>query len=190
MPSWFPIKRLPAWRPRQMVRLAGSACLGLLLLLVVSLAIPALFTLFGFRAYVIYGGSMGSALPAGSIGITETVDSETLKVGDVVAIKKAGRALPVLHRVVNMESSGDTAIYTTQGDSNGSPDPEPVTLQGSGDRVVFAIPYLGYLVHFARGALGRLLLILIPALLLLGVSLGQVWRPKAQPLHASEDPEC
>ena len=190
MPSWFPIKRLPAWRPRQMVRLAGSACLGLLLILVVSLVIPALFTLFGYRVYVIYGGSMGSALPAGSIGITETVDSETLKVGDIVAIKKSGRALPVLHRITNMETSGDNAIYTTQGDSNDSPDPEPVTLEGSGDRVVFAIPYLGYLVHFARGAMGRVLLILIPSLLLLGVSLWRVWQPKAQPLHASEGPEC
>ena len=190
MPSWFPIKRLPAWRPRQMVRLAGLACLGLLLILVISLLIPALFTLFGCRVYVIYGGSMGSALPAGSIGITETVDSETLKVGDIVAIKRSGRALPVLHRIATMETTGDTTVYTTKGDSNGSPDPEPVTLQGSGDRVVLTIPYLGYLVHFARGAIGRVLLILIPSLLLLGVSLWQVWQPKTRRLHASEGPEC
>jgi len=190
MPSWFPIKRLPAWQPRQVVRLAGSACLGLLLILVVSLAIPALFTLFGYRAYVIYGGSMGSALPAGSIGITETVGSETIKVGDVVAIKRPGRALPVLHRIANMDTSGDTTVYTTQGDKNSSPDPEPVTLEGSGDRVVFAIPYLGYLVHFARGAMGRVSLLLIPSLLLLGLALWRVWQPKAQPLHASEGPEC
>ena len=190
MPSWFPIKRLPAWRPRQMVRLAGSACLGLLLILVVSLVIPAVFTLFGYRVYVIYGGSMGSALPAGSIGITETVDSETLKVGDVVAIKRPGRVLPVLHRIANMDTSGGTTVYTTQGDKNGSPDPEPVTLEGSGDRVVFAIPYLGYLVHFARGAIGRVLLILIPSLLLLGLALWQVWQPKTRRLHASEGPEC
>ena len=190
MPSWFPIKRLPAWRPRQMVRLAGLACLGLLLILVISLLIPAVFTLFGCRVYVIYGGSMGSALPAGSIGITETVDSQTLKVGDVVAIKRPGRALPVLHRIATMETTGDTTVYTTKGDSNGSPDPEPVTLQGSGDRVVFAIPYLGYLVHFARGAMGRVLLLLIPSLLLLGLALWQVWQPKARPLHASEGPEC
>jgi signal peptidase len=173
-----------------MVRLAGSACLGLLLLLVISLAIPAIFTLLGHRVYVIYGGSMGSALPVGSIGITETVDSETLKVGDIVAVKKAGTALPVLHRIANMETIGDTTVYTTQGDSNGSPDPDPVTLEGSGDRVVFAIPYLGYLVHFARGALGRVFLLFIPSLLLLGVSPWRVWQPKTRRLHASEGPEC
>ncbi len=190
MPSWFPIERLPALPPGRMVRFAGSACLGLLLLLVIALAIPALFTLFGFRAYVIYGGSMGSALPAGSVGITETVDSKTLKEGDIVAIRKAGRALPVLHRITDMESVGGTTVYTTKGDSNSSPDPAPVTLEGSGDRVVFAIPYLGYLVHFARGALGRLLLILIPSLLLLGVLLGQVWLGKARRFQAGEEPEC
>jgi signal peptidase len=190
MPSWFPIKRLPALPPRRMVRFAGSACLGLLLVLIVSLAIPALFTLFGFRAYVIYGGSMGSALPVGSVGITETVDSESIKVGDIVAIKKAGRALPVLHRITDMESDAGTTVYTTQGDSNGSPDPDPVTLNGSGDRVVFVIPYLGYLVHFARGTMGRVFLLLIPSLLLLGFSLWQVWLPKAQRLYAGEEPEC
>ena len=190
MPSWFPIKRLPAWRPRQMVRLAGLACLGLLLILVISLAIPAVFTLFGCRVYVIYGGSMGSALPAGSIGITETVDSETLKVGDVVAIKRPGRATPVLHRITDMESNGDTMVYTTKGDSNDSPDPKPVTLQGSGDRVVFAIPYLGYLVHFARGVIGRLLLLLLPSLLLLGMVLWQQRQSAAGQAHVGEDPGC
>ena len=190
MPSWFPTKRLPAWLPRHMARLAGLACLGLLLLLIISLVIPAVFTLLGYRVYVVYGGSMGSSLPAGSVGITETVDSEALKVGDVVAIKKPERAIAVIHRIVNMDTSGDTTVFTTQGDSNGSPDPEPVALKGPGDRVVLTIPYLGYFIHFARGTLGRVLLLLIPSLLLLGVFLWQVWRPKAQPLEASEGPEC
>ncbi len=172
-----------------MVRLTGLACLGLLLLLVISLMVPTVFTLLGRRAYVIYGGSMGSALPAGSIGITETVDSGTLKVGDIVAIKRSETAVPVLHRITDMESDGDTMVYTTKGDSNASPDPKPVTLQGSGDRVVLTIPYLGYLVHFARGAMGRVFLLILPSILLLGVALWQAW-PKARRLHASEGPEC
>ena len=37
------------------------------------------------------------------------------------------------------------------------------SLQGSGDRVVFSIPYLGYVVHFARSAVGRALLLFVPA---------------------------
>ncbi len=173
-----------------MLRVAGLACLGLLLTLIVLLAVPSLLTLFGYRVYVIYGGSMGSSLPAGSIGVTETVDSQSIEVGDVVAMKKSGRALPVLHRIVGIETADGTTMYTTQGDSNAHADPEPVALEGPGDRVVFAIPYLGYLVHFARGILGRVLLLLVPSLLLLGLALWHMWQPTAQRVHVSEEPEC
>lgn len=190
MPRWFPRKRLSAWRPRQMVRLAGLACLGLLVVLVILLAVPILLTLFGYRSYVVYGGSMGSSLPIGSIGVTKTVDSQSLKDGDIIAIKRVGAGPLVLHRIVETRPGDAGITYVTQGDTNPSPDPEPVTIQGQGDKVVLTIPYLGYLVHFARGTIGRLLLLLLPSLLLLGMVLWQQRQSAAEQVHVGEDPGC
>jgi len=191
MPNWFPGAGLAWRRPRWVRTCAGWSCAGIVLVLVILMAIPAMLSLFGYRSYVIYGGSMGSSLPAGSVGLTRTVDSSSLKVGDVIAIRRTGGAVPVLHRIVRVEADGSATVYTTQGDRNASPDPEPVTLQGTGDRVAFAIPYLGYLVHFARGVLGRVLLLFLPSFLLIAPALWQRWRPRPQPVYAARgEPEC
>jgi signal peptidase len=191
MPSWFPGTSLAGPWPRRALTIAGWSCVGIVLTIVVLLAFPVALSLFGYHPYIIYGGSMGSSLPAGSIGLTETVDSESLKVGDIIAVKRAGRASPILHRVVNIESDGEGGLYFTQGDKNGSPDPDPVRLEGTGDRVAFAIPYLGYLVHFARGSWGRVLLLFLPSSLLLASVLSP--RSRLEPRRVfpvGGEPEC
>lgn len=191
MPSWFPGTGLAGLRPRRALTFAGWSCAAIVLTLVVLLTVPVALSLLGYHPYVIYGGSMGSSLPAGSIGLTETVDSSSLKVGDVIAVKRAGRAVPILHRVVNIENDGDGNLYFTQGDKNSNPDPEPVRLEGTGDRVAFAIPYLGYLVHFARGAPGRVLLLFLPSSLLLASVVWPRSRPEPQRVYAAGgEPEC
>jgi signal peptidase len=191
MPSWFPGLDLAGRKPRRALHFASWPCAGIVLALVVLMAIPAGLSLFGFRAYVIYGGSMGSALPMGSVGLSKTVDSSSLEVGDIIAVKRAGGGVPVLHRVVNIKTDGDANLYVTQGDKNSSADPEPARLEGTGDKVVFAIPYLGYLVHFARSALGRTLFLFLPSSVLLGSLVWQRPRPRAQPVHVARgEPEC
>ena len=77
MPSWFPRLDLAGRKPRRALHFAGWLGAGIVLALVVLMAIPAGLSLFGFRAYVIYGGSMGSALPLGSVGLSKTVDSSS-----------------------------------------------------------------------------------------------------------------
>ncbi|MGD0765522.1 MAG: signal peptidase I [Dehalococcoidia bacterium] len=191
MPTWFPELDLAGLGPRRALHIAAWSGAGIVLLLVVLMAIPAMLSLVGFRAYVIYGGSMGSALPVGSVGLSQTVDSTSLKVGDVIAVKRAGGGLPILHRIVDIKADGDSTLYVTQGDKNSSPDPTPARLQGTGDRVVFAIPYLGYLVHFARGGMGRILLLFLPSSMLLGSVLLDRPRPAPQPTYVSRgEPEC
>jgi signal peptidase len=180
---------MPGWVPDLLAK-AGRTYLAAALALIVLLAIPVVLALFGFRAYVIYGGSMGSSLPNGSIGITRRVDAESIHVGDVVALQKSAASLPVLHRIVAIDTSGGTRRFVTQGDANAEPDPDPVGLQGPGDKVVFSIPWLGYLVHFARGATGRALLLIIPSSVLVGVVLWQTWKDVVLPGYAAEEPQC
>jgi signal peptidase len=190
MPGWVPKPHLKLDLTCGVARAASRTYLGAALALISLLAIPAAFSFFGYRTYVIYGGSMGSALPNGSIAITERVEADSVNVGDVVAISRSERSLPVLHRIIGVETSDGGRQFVTQGDANEEPDSGPVSLQGSGDRVVFSIPHVGYLVHFARSATGRLLLLLLPATLLTAVVLWQTWKDVPRPVHLSEEPQC
>jgi len=190
MPSWCPDLRLTPHFIGEAARAAGRTYLGAALALIVLLAVPAILSLFGYRAYVIYGGSMGSALRNGSLAVTRQIDPESINVGDVVAIKKSSHALPVLHRIVDIETTDGARRFVTQGDANKEPDPEPASLQGSGDRVVFSIPHLGYVVHFAHGTVGRALLLLVPATLLVGIVLWQTWKDVGPRPYMSEEPQC
>jgi len=190
MPGWVPNLLSKAGPLRRATRFAGRTYLAAALALIVLLAFPLILALFGFRAYVIYGGSMGASLPNGSIGITRRIEAESIRVGDVVALRKSAQSLPVLHRVVAIDTRGGTRKFTTQGDANAAPDPDPVGLEGPGDKIVFSIPWLGYLVHFARGAVGRALLLIVPSSLLVGVVLWQTWKDVLPRRYVSEEPQC
>jgi signal peptidase len=133
---------------------------------------------------------MGASLSNGSIGVTRQIDAESIGVGDVVALKKSSHTLPVLHRVVAIDTSEGARKFVTQGDANKEPDADPVGLQGPGDKVVFSIPWLGYLVHFARSGAGRALLLIIPSTLLAGIVLWQTWKGIVPGPYVSEEPQC
>jgi signal peptidase len=190
MPGWFPDLRLRAIHLSKAIGLAGWAYLVAALAVVVLLTVPIVLAPLGCRAYVIYGGSMGSALPNGSIGITRQIDADSIKVGDIVAMKRSSRSLPILHRIIGIDTSDGTPKYVTQGDANKEPDPDPVSLQGSGDKILFSIPWLGYVVHFARGAAGRVFLLFVPATLLAGIVLQQTWKDVTPRVYVSEEPQC
>jgi signal peptidase len=184
MLNWFPLTRVSAYEPGRALRFAGTLCFGLVLALFALLTVPVVLSFFGYRVYVVSGGSMGSALPIGSIAVAKTVDSYSLGTGDVIAINKAGARTPVLHRIVDTTVGEAGVTYVTQGDVNASPDPEPVTLGGSGDKVVFDIRYVGYVVHFARSTVGRLLFLGMPLALLAVMALWHLGQSTIRRLHA------
>jgi signal peptidase len=189
MPRWFPDLRR-ASSPSEALALAGWAYLVAALAIIVLLLVPSFLGLFGYRAYVVYGGSMGSALSNGSIGITRKIEPDAIKVGDVVAIQRSSRSLPILHRIIEIDTTASgVRAFITRGDANQDADP-PVTLQGAGDRVVFSIPWLGYIVHLARSFAGHVFLLFLPATLLAGIVLWQTWKEAAPRPYFSEEPQC
>ncbi len=105
----------------------------------------------GYHSTTVYGGSMGSRLPAGSVAVTKTVGFEDVSVGDVIAFARAGSNQTVMHRVTALEELDGHRFATLRGDSNGAPDTNPLVLtSGHGDRLVYHVPLLGYVLHYAR----------------------------------------
>jgi len=149
------------WRPVSYLVLGALLGLGLLV------AAATLPTFAGYHTYVVKGGSMEPSLPKGSVAVAKATSPGALAIGDIVARHDDQSGEAVLHRVVDITTTGDgERLFVTQGDRNGTPDIVPVALAGAGDKVVYSVPYVGYFLNFATSLLGRLLLVVAPIALL------------------------
>jgi len=141
-------------------------------LLICAAAIAAIFLIFyrpvllwGDTLYEpVYSGSMEPAIPVGGIVVIKPVDPETLKIGDVICFKlEGGSATTVTHRIFNMTEEG----FITKGDANEDPDQWTVKKGNVIGKVVFTVPFIGYLGSFVRTPVGLILLIILPASLII-----------------------
>jgi signal peptidase len=154
-----------ALRPLSYILMAGV--IGVLLL-VATATVPVLF---GYHTYIINGGSMEPALKRGSVAVTHPTSPRALRVGDIIAYHHAPENPPVLHRIIEVTNDKGELGFITQGDQNKTPDSEPASLQGPGDKVVYSVPYAGYVLSFAEGTKGRVALIGVPLALLVVLTL-------------------
>ena len=162
-------------------RLLSYALLGLITGVVLLVAAATLPAFFGYHTYVVYGGSMGAGLRQGSVAVSKPTSSQELSIGDVVTRQAAPDSPPVLHRIVDITIVDGERHFVTQGDANRTPDAEPIAFEGTGDRVVYSVPLVGYLLHYAGNKVGRLLLIGAPMLILGVMFVREKWRSLRPP---------
>lgn len=119
-------------------------------------------TVMGYQAAIVTSGSMGGSMPVGSVAQTRIVPATAVRVGDIVSFRHGGRDTTVTHRVVGIKPVDTGVGLVTQGDANGTPDPEAVVVRGSIARVDRVIPYAGFIAAFARSRTGWMLLFILP----------------------------
>ena len=108
------------------------------------------FRVADFHVQTVLSGSMRPALSPGDLAITQGVPMGSLRVGDVIVFTPPTETQQVIHRI----ASRDGDVITTKGDANSVADPWHVTLQGTtGYRLVFVVPYLGWLTELRSAAL-------------------------------------
>ena len=112
---------------------------------------------FGVGAAVVLSGSMEPELSVGDFLIIAERDSYDLN--DVV-VYQDGR-MAVTHRIVSIT---DEEVIT-KGDANNTND-APITREQIKGEVVFAIPFVGYLVNIIKSPIGTLCIIALAIFLL------------------------
>jgi signal peptidase len=177
--------RIPAVPPRARRLLGLTANVTLVSAAVVvvgALAASLAPRLLGYSSVIVYGGSMADSVPIGSIAVTEKVRPEDVGVGDVIVFHPpttstnlSPNASPLMHRVVSVREEEGQRVFQTKGDANPTPDATEVALQDTGSRVVYTVPYVGYLVNFAGTPLGWALLLFLPATYLGLTTLRRIW---------------
>lgn len=145
---------------RLMVNLGFGVALSLALFLGLSFA-P---TLAGHESLIVTSGSMGSAMPAGSVAITRSVPVASVGIGDIVTYRHPGETIPTTHRVTDVEQDAGARIFTTKGDANPVEDRRPARVSDEIHVVERVVPYAGWLIQFVRSLPGTVLFLLIPVL--------------------------
>ena len=117
----------------------------------------------GYDVRIVQSGSMEPAISTGSVVVIQA--RERYQVGDVVTFggNDARSQLPTTHRIIEDRLQDGELIFITQGDANESPDIDPTRPDDIRGAVILDIPYLGFVLDFARQPLGFALLIGLPA---------------------------
>lgn len=99
------------------------------------------------RPIVITGsGSMSPAIEMGDIVVVQGVSASSIQVGDIIVFEEPNIGELTIHRVIQIETREDGSIYfTTKGDANPSKDSRPVSATNVYGRVIYRIPYVGYI---------------------------------------------
>ena len=130
------------------------------------LAISSKLSVGGFKLLVVKSGSMEPTIKTGSMVIDKTVGE--YQIGDIITFKNSESPSETMtHRLVDIEYQGSTKFFQTKGDANDSPDSAKITADQIVGKVIFKVPYFGYIVSFTRTLPGLIIFIVMPALIII-----------------------
>ncbi len=142
---------------------------------------------FGYRSLTVLSGSMEPTLHTGDVVVVSEISPLDAKIGDVVSFRDpADSSRLITHRVRSIQRSSTYVEFVSKGDANTSVEHWKVTQDATIGLVHYRVWRIGYALFYIRGPFGRLLLVVLPALLLGVYEIVRIWRP--HPEHASQEP--
>ena len=152
---------------------------GVVIAMIIGIAALLLVSMFpitgNFEVKIVLSGSMEPAIHTGSVVVIKPVD--TYKIGDIITFGKDTKTdVPTTHRIVEMRAVSGEMLYKTKGDANDNGDAREVRADEIIGKTLFSIPYLGYLLDFAKKPIGFALLIVIPAAIIIFDEFGNIWK--------------
>jgi signal peptidase len=155
-----------------------AAVWGAATLAAIIVAVLALATILGHRSFTVLSGSMEPAISTGDVVMTSQIRPSEAKVGQVVSFRDpSGSKRLITHRVRRIRNDGRSYLFTSRGDANNTVERWSVPARGHIGRVWLRIPKIGYVLAKTRTATGRILMVVVPAVLLALLELWQIWRP-------------
>src|SRR3989344_3278166 len=128
-----------------------------------------------YKIKVVKSGSMEPAIKTG--GIVVIGPASPYKVGDVITFgEDTETQVPTTHRIVEINGRGPLQTFTTKGDANDAPDPAPTRIPDIHGKMLFTVPYVGYILDFARKPIGFIFLVGVPAVLIIFDEIGKIVR--------------
>jgi signal peptidase len=135
--------------------------LGFVIVLALILFAPVLPIGGNIDTKVVLSGSMEPEIPVGSVVVIKP--AQEYFTDDVITFgSDSDGNIPTTHRIIEKRLESGIAYFKTKGDANPKPDTREVRETAVLGKVVATIPFLGYVIDFAKKPLGFFLLIIIP----------------------------
>lgn len=136
-----------------------------------------------YKPFIILSGSMEPGIHTGSVVISRP--TETYKVGEVITFAPNGSKKDlVTHRISEVTKEG----FITKGDANEDADSGEVKRENIIGKVEVTIPFLGYLVDFAKTPQGFIIFVIIPATIIVYEELKSITREIFKKKHETLTP--
>ncbi len=142
-------------------KILQNLVLVILFLVIILVIIAGIPSIGDYQLLVVLSGSMEPAIEVGSVVIVRP--AQEYRKGDIITFSFEEAQALTTHRIHSVENIEGKTAYTVKGDANNSPDSEKISEQNIEGKVLFSIPYAGYVVDFARKPIGFLSLVFIPA---------------------------
>lgn len=143
---------------------------SVVLLVVVSfLPIPG-----NYKLLIVESGSMEPAIHTGSVVIVKPAESYQAK--DIVTFADKGKGKTTTHRIVDMEVAAGITYFITKGDANNAEDTNRVSESKVVGKVLTSIPYVGFILAFAKTTLGFILLVIVPCAIIIFEETGKIFK--------------
>jgi len=144
--------------------------------LIALLLIFSIFPIPGnYKIMVVLSGSMAPAIKMGSIVVVKPASN--YQVGDIITFGPYSKKKPpITHRIYKIKMVNGEPIYITKGDANNAPDQKEITPREIIGKVLFSVPYFGFLVAFAKKPIGFMLIIIVPAGAIIYDEIKKIWQ--------------
>ena len=113
--------------------------------------------ILGYKPLIVLSGSMSPTFNYGDLIIVKDVDTDTLKVGDIVSFKNGKKYTTTTHRI-NGISKISKDCFETKGDANNSKDLGIVCSKDIQGKYLFRIVGLGSVMLFIQKPIGFIIL--------------------------------
>jgi signal peptidase len=148
---------------KKLISIVGVLILTFMAVLLIGTMLPIPGN---YRVLSVLSGSMEPAIHTGSV--VAVAPASNYKVDDVITFGEISKTkMPTTHRIKDIKIVGGQMVYITKGDANNIKDGKEVMQNEVKGKVLFSIPYLGYILNFVRQPIGFALVIIIPAALII-----------------------
>lgn len=159
------------------------------IIVIIGFLLFALFPIKGnYQIKIVQSGSMEPNIKTGSIVIIKPSANYTM--GDIVTFgKDTKKDIPTTHRIVGSRAEGGIILFTTKGDANEDNDTNEIRQNDIHGKVLFNVPFFGYIIDLARKPLGFAVLIILPAIIVIYDEGAKIFREikKMRALRQAQD---
>lgn len=144
---------------------------------VIVIGVTGTHIFLGYSGFTVLSGSMTPTFRTGDVIVAEKIAPLNARIGDIVSFRSPDDPKRLItHRVIAMRAKQGEVSFVTRGDANTGVERWTIPDDGVLGHVKYKIPKIGYIANRAGSRVGRILFLVVPALLLGILELRRIWR--------------